>query len=266
MTKAAHKGYALITGASSGIGAVYADRLARRGYGLILVARDVERLEKLAAKLRAEPGYAVEVIQADLTKPAELRRVEEELRGNEKITMLVNNAGVAMSGELVDADPDVLEQMINLNAIVPSRLARAVLPGFVARGNGALINISSVLALAPELFNGAYSGTKAYLLNLTQKLQQEVGGKGVRVQAVLPGATRTEIWHRSGGSIDQLPKEMLMDVDELVDAALTGFDQGEVVTIPSLPDADEWQALNNARLKLGPNLSRDHAAARYRIQ
>lgn len=266
MTKAAHKGYALITGASSGIGAVYADRLARRGYGLILVARDVERLEQLANRLRAEPGYAVEVIPADLTKPAELARVEEELARNEKITLLVNNAGVAMSGELIDADPDRLEQMIRLNAIVPSRLARAVLPGFVARGSGALINISSVLALAPELFNGAYSGTKAYLLNLTQKLQEEVGGKGVQVQAVLPGATRTEIWERSGGSLEQLPKEILMDVDEMVDAALAGFDQGEVVTIPALPDVDDWKAMTVARLKLGPNLSRDHAAARYKLQ
>lgn len=266
MTQAQNKGFALITGASTGIGATYADRLAKRGYGLILVARDLRRLETLATRLRKEFGVPVEVIQADLTVSADLARVEQQLRNNTQITMLINNAGVAMSGDLIDADPVVLEKMIQLNITAPSRLALAALPGFVARKAGSLINISSVLALAPEMFNGAYSGTKAYVLNLTLKLEQELAGKGVRVQAVLPGATRTEIWERSGTGIHNLPKEILMDVDEMVDAALVGFDQGEVVTIPSLPDVADWQAATAARLKLGPNLSRDHAAARYKTQ
>jgi short-subunit dehydrogenase len=257
------QGTALITGASTGIGATYADRLARRGYDVVLVARDRARLEQLAATLRRSYGVDAELVVADLTVRADLARVEKVLLTDPRITLLVNNAGVAMNGELLDADPDQLEAMISLNVLAPSRLARAALPGFVARGRGALINISSVLALAPEMFNGAYSGTKAYLLNLSLKLQQEVGGKGVRVQAVLPGATRTEIWNRSGGDVNALPQEMLMDVDEMVDAALAGFDQGETVTIPSLPDAADWAAASAARLKLGPNLSRQHAAARY---
>ncbi|PTU32620.1 SDR family NAD(P)-dependent oxidoreductase [Stenotrophobium rhamnosiphilum] len=264
MTQAQNKGFALITGASTGIGATYADRLAKRGYGLILVARDLQRLEQLAGKLRQQSGVPVEVIQADLTVAADLARVEQQLRENSQITMLVNNAGVAMSGELIDADPAVLEKMIQLNITAPSRLALAALAGFVARKAGSLINISSVLALAPEMFNGAYSGTKAYVLNLTLKLQQELAGKGVQVQAVLPGATRTEIWERSGTGIHNLPQEILMDVDEMVDAALSGYDQGEVVTIPSLPNIEDWNNATAARLKLGPNLSRNQAAARYK--
>ncbi|MDP9143030.1 MAG: SDR family oxidoreductase [Pseudomonadota bacterium] len=258
------QGTALITGASTGIGATYADRLARRGYDVVLVARDRSKLEQLAAKLRNNYGVDADYVVADLTVRADLARVEQRLLTDPRITLLVNNAGVAMSGELVDADPDQLETMISLNVLAPSRLARAVLPGFVARGHGALINISSVLALAPEMFNGAYSGTKAYLLNLSLKLQQEVGGKGVRVQAVLPGATRTEIWGRAGTDLNAMPQDMLMDVDEMVDAALAGFDQGETVTIPSLPDAEDWVTATAARLKLGPNLSRNQAATRYK--
>lgn len=254
---------ALVTGASSGIGATYADRLARRGYDLILVARDVGRLEALARRLRAESGVAVEVLPADLTVRADLVRVEQRLRADPAIGVLVNNAGMAAPGDLLGADPDLLETMIQLNVTAVTRLAVAAADAFAARGRGTIINIASVLALLPERFNGAYSGSKAYVLNLSLALNQELAGRGVRVQAVLPGATRTEIWDRSGRPIDSLPPEMLMEADELVDAALAGLDQGELVTIPSLPDAGEWDALTAARLKLAPNLSRNHAAGRY---
>lgn len=203
-------GTALITGASSGIGAVYADRFAKRGYDLILVARNRERLEALATRLAADAGRSVKVIVADLNDRAARARVEQVLRTDASITVLVNNAGIAMSGDLVSADPERLESMIQLNVLVPSLLALAVIPGFVVRGSGTLINISSVLALAPERFNGSYSGTKAYLLNLSLRLQQEVAGNGVRVQVVLPGATRTAIWEKSGTDIATLPPSMLM--------------------------------------------------------
>jgi short-subunit dehydrogenase len=258
-----HPGTALITGASTGIGATYADRLARRGHDLILVARDHQRLEALATRLRAATGVAVEVLPADLTQGAGLARVEQRLRSDERITLLLNNAGMAVSGSLLDADPDRLQAMILLNVLAPTRLAAAIAPGFVRRGGGTLINIASVLALAPELFNGVYSGTKAYLLNFTQSLQQEIGKAGVRVQAVLPGATRTEIWERAGTDINALPASMLMEVDAMVDAALKGLDSGEQVTIPSLPDPGQWEAFTSARLALAPNLSRDRPAARY---
>jgi short-subunit dehydrogenase len=259
-------GTALITGASSGIGAVYADRLARRGHDLILVARDRRRLDALAARLAQETGRRIEVLPADLTQPADRRRVEDRLRADPAITLLVNNAGIAASGGLADGDLDRLEAMIQINAVAVMRLAGAAAPGFAARGRGTIINIASVLALAPELFNGVYSGTKAFVLNLSRGLHKEVGGRGVRVQAVLPGATRTEIWERSGTDPSHLPPEMLMDVEEMVDAALAGLDQGELVTIPALPDAGQWQAFDAARLAMQPNLSRDRAAARYLVR
>lgn len=257
-------GTALITGASAGIGATYADRLARRGHDLLLVARDRVRLEALATRLRADTGVAVEVLPADLTQRADLARVEQRLREDARITMLVNNAGIAVAGSLVGADPDRLETMIQLNVVAPTRLAAAVAPRFAAAGGGTLVNVASVLALAPEMFNGSYSGTKAYVLNLSQALQHELAPRGVRVQAVLPGATRTELWERAGVELASLPPSMVMDVGEMVDAALAGLDHGETVTIPSLPDPADWEAYSAARLALGPNLSRDRAALRYR--
>jgi len=257
------KGTALITGASSGIGAMYADRLARRGHDLILVARNRERLEALQRRLTDDTGRSVEIIVADLNDKTDLDRVEVRLRTDASITVLVNNAGMAMSGDLASADADRLESMILLNVLAPSRLALAAIPGFVGRGKGTLINISSVLALAPERFNGAYSGTKAYLLNLSLRLQQEVASRGVRVQVVLPGATRTEIWEKAGTDIATLPPSMVMDVDSMVDAALAGLDRGEVVTIPALPDVADWDAYEAARQRMIPNLSGSVPAARY---
>ncbi|EJL92312.1 short-chain dehydrogenase of unknown substrate specificity [Herbaspirillum sp. CF444] len=256
-------GTALITGASTGIGATYADRLARRGYDLILVARDAQRLEQVAQRLRKETSVKVEILPADLVNKADLLKVEQRLRTDASVTMLVNNAGMSIAGELADGDIDKYDAMIQLNITAVMRLAAAVAPGFIQRKGGTLINLASVLALAPELFNGAYSGTKAFVLNLTQSLQNELGKHGVRVQAVLPGATRTEIWERSGSDIDALPDAMVMDVDDLVDAALAGLDLGEPVTIPPLPDVGQWAALTAARHAMGPNLSLKHPAGRY---
>ena len=256
-------GTALITGASTGIGATYADRLARRGYDLVLVARDAQRLEQVAERLRKETSVKVEILPADLVNKADLLKVEQRLRTDASITMLINNAGMSIAGELADGDIDKYDAMIQLNITAVLRLAAAVAPGFIQRKGGTLINLASVLALAPEMFNGAYSGTKAFVLNLTQSLQNELGKHGVRVQAVLPGATRTEIWERSGSDIDALPDAMVMSVDDLVNAALTGLDLGEQVTIPPLPDVAQWDALTVARQAMGPNLSLKNPAARY---
>jgi hypothetical protein len=257
------QGTALITGASSGIGAVYADRLAQRGFDLYLVARDQQRLDALAAALQQKTGRAIRTLRADLTNRADLLSVAERLRIDGAITMLVNNAGTVAPGTLLDGDSDQLEAMIQLNVVAATRLAVEAARAFVARGRGTIINTASVLALTPERVNGGYSGSKAFLLNLTQALQAETVAAGVRVQAVLPGATRTEIWARSGRPLASLPAEILMDVDELVDAALSGLDQGEPVTIPSLEDPALWQAFSEARAALGPHLSRNHAARRY---
>ncbi len=259
-----HKGTALITGASTGIGAVYADRLARRGYNLILSARDATRLNALAARLRAEAGVAVDVLPADLTTRAGRAVLEQRLKNDPVISLLVNNAGMAASGTLVELDPAVIETMIEVNVIAVARLAAAAARAFVTRGQGTIINIASVLALAPERFNGVYSGTKAFVLNLTQSMQNELTPLGIQVQAVLPGATRTEIWERAGVDISKYPADMMMEVHEMVDAALAGLDMREAVTIPSLPQPEDFDALTQARLALGPNLSHSQAAARYK--
>ena len=257
------QGTAVVTGASSGIGAVYADRLARRGYDLVLVARDTARLAALAERLARETGVRTEVLQADLTDRADLARVEQRLQSDASIRLLLNNAGMAVTGTLIEADINAVERMVALNVLAPTRLAAAAAKGFMARKAGTLINIASVLALVPEMFSGTYSGTKAYVLNLTRSLQAELGPHGVRVQAVLPGATRTEIWDRSGTPIGHLPQDMLMDVEAMVDAALEGLDQGEDVTIPSLEAIHEWNALEDARRALGPFLSLREPATRY---
>jgi uncharacterized protein len=265
MSALVSKGTALITGASTGIGAVYADRLARRGYDLILVARNEEKLTEVAARLKAN-GRSIETLAADLTKKEDVQRVADRLSADATISALVNNAGTASVGKLLDSKIDDLESMINLNVTALTRLALAALPGFVARKNGLLINIASVVALAPELLNGTYSGTKAYVLNFTQALKKEVEGKGVTVQAVLPGATATPIWEKAGRPVEHLPAEIVMTAEDMVDASLAGLDQHELITIPSLPDIADWEKFEAARKTLGPNLSRQKPAARYGIQ
>lgn len=257
------KGTALVTGASSGIGAIYAERLARRGYDLVLVARDPQRLQSLSQQLAAQTGRKVEALQADLNVKADMRKVEERLAADKTLTLLVNNAGLGATAPLADSSIDAMDDMIQLNVAALTRLTHAALPGLLARGQGAIINIASIVALAPELLNGVYGGTKAYVLAFTQSLHHEVGAKGVQVQAVLPGAISTPFWSRAGVPVEHLPQHIVMQADELVDAALSGFDQRELVTIPSLPDAAQWEAFNAARLAMGPGLSLQKAAQRY---
>ncbi|MFS1291759.1 SDR family NAD(P)-dependent oxidoreductase [Pseudomonas piscis] len=264
MSSVRSQGKALITGASSGIGAVYAERLAARGFDLLLVARDEERLHVAANTLQASHSVQVEVLKSDLTSRSDLLEVERRLRNDRDISLLLNNAGVAADGPLAAADLDQMEQMIQLNVVALTRLASAAAANFSAAGRGAIINIASVVALLPERFNATYSATKAYVLSLSQSLQAELKGTGVQVQAVLPGVTRTEIWQRAGFDVSVIPAEMVMDAGEMVDAALSGFDQRELITLPSLPDAGDWQAMVAARLALAPNLSRSSAAARYK--
>jgi short-subunit dehydrogenase len=260
----AAKGTALITGASTGIGAVYADRLAKRGYDLILVARSHEKLAQVAERLKAT-GRKVETIAADLTKAEEVQRVAGRLSTDATITALVNNAGVGSAGKLLDAKIDDLEPMIYLNVTALTRLTLAALPGFVERKNGLLINVASIVALAPDLLNGTYSGSKAYVVNFTQALKTEMQDKGVTVQAVLPGAIATPFWDRAGLPVEHLPNEIVMTAEDLVDASLAGLDRGEVITIPSLPEIAEWERYEEARKAMGPNLSRQKPAARYGI-
>lgn len=252
---------ALVTGASSGIGATYADRLARRGHDLVLVARDRDRMEAIAARLRAETGVGIDVLPADLTEPGDLAGVEARLREDERIGLLVNNAGAAAPGGFADPDLDVQDRLIRLNVTAVTRLAGAVIPRFLAQSGGAIINIASVLALAPEWMPGIYAATKSYVLAFSQSLQAELGPRGLYVQAVLPAATRTEIWERSGRSVDAISG--VMNVGELVDAALVGFDRRETITIPPLPEIGQWEDFAAARQVMLPNFRQEHPAARY---
>jgi short-subunit dehydrogenase len=251
----------LITGASSGIGATYADRFARRGHDLVLVARDKQRMEALAARLRDETGVAIEILRADLTNPGELAVVETRLRDDRRIAIFVNNAGAALGGTFVEQAADDVGRLIALNTTAVVRLASAVAPRFVEAGEGAIVNISSVVGLAPEFGMSVYGATKAFVTFLSQGLSLELGPKGVYVQAVLPAATRTEIWERASIDVNRLP--VVMEVGELVDAALVGFDRREPITIPPLHDAGQWEAYQTARQAILPGLRQEHAAARY---
>ncbi len=259
------RGTALITGASSGIGAVYADRLAKRGYDLILVARNQSRLDSLAKRLQAETGRSVETIAADLNDRADLAKIETTLQTNAGITLLVNNAGVGAAAPLLNSDVDKMDEMIRLNVGALTRLTYAAAPGFVARGAGTIVNISSIVAISPETLNGVYGGSKAFVLAFSQSLQHELAQKGVRVQAVLPGATATEFWDIAGLPVHNLPTAIVMSADNLVDAALAGLDQGETVTIPSLPDKAEWDAFDAARRTMSGKISSSAPAGRYNI-
>jgi short-subunit dehydrogenase len=258
------KGTALITGASTGIGAVYADRLARQGYDLILVARSRARLNALANRLSDETGRTVEVVAADLTNKADSLRVEQILRSDASITLLVNNAGVGGVMPLLASPVDDMEAMINLNVTALMRLAYAAVPGFVARGAGTVINIASIVAIAPEILNGVYGGTKAFVLSLSQSMQHELADKGLRIQAVLPGATATDFWSEAGNPVENLPQEIVMSAEDMVDAALAGLAAGEVVTIPGLHDGSQWDRYEAQRKALSGMFGNCVAAPRYR--
>ena len=252
----------LITGASTGIGAAYAERFARRGHDLVLVARDKVRMEALGARLRQEHDVAIDILQADLTQPTELAPVEARLRDDARIGILVNNAGTSVGGTFVEQRTDDLARLVALNATAPLRLASAVAPRLAAAGEGAIVNIGSVVGLSPEYGSTVYGATKAFVLFLSQGLSLELAPRGVYVQAVLPAVTRTEIWGHVGTDVDKLSG--VMEVGDLVDAALVGFDRREPVTIPPLPDAAQWQAFEAARQAMLPNYGNALPAERYR--
>lgn len=253
-------GTALVTGASSGIGEVYAERLARRGHDVVLVGRSAERLDLVAGRLR-QAGGSVDVLAADLGEAAGRARVEAALRDDPRITLLVNNAGLMSGGPLSAADPEALEAMLDVNVTALTRLAAVAAGQFVPRGRGAIVNVASAMAFIDTPRTAAYAASKAYVLSFTLALDLELREKGVQVQAVLPGYTRTPMIGDGQG----LPPELVMDVGELVDAALVGFDRRELVTIPSLPDPADYEAWAAARSALLPNLSRSNAAPRYGV-
>jgi short-subunit dehydrogenase len=260
------KGTVVITGASGGMGAVYADRFAKRGYNLLLIARDGKRLGDVANKVSEQHGVSVEALVSDLTDKSALLKLEARLQADKSVSILVNNAGFGGTMSLVDSSIDELEKMIFLNVTALTRLTAAVLPNLIAKKAGAVINIASAVAVNPDALNGTYSGTKAYVLNFTQSLFKTLKGTDVQVQAVLPGATRTDFWDRAGLPVHNLPEKNVMSAEDCVDAALAAFDAKELVTIPALPDVEVWNRYEQARLALYPFLSSKEAAKRYHVE
>jgi short-subunit dehydrogenase len=261
-------GTALITGASSGIGAIYADRLARRGFDLILVSRDHDKLNAAARTLRQQTGKDIRVMAADLTEPYDLACVEELLRSDPTITILVNNAGLGAARPLLDSSADQMETLISLNVIALMRLTYAAVPDFIRRGTGTIINISSIVAIAPEILNGVYGGTKAFVLAFSHSLHNELADKGIRIQVVLPPGTKSNFFNVAGIPIETMTEERratLMSTEDVVDAALAGLDLGEFVTLPSLTRIERWSAYEAARQELIPGLRSATPAERYKV-
>lgn len=256
-------GTVLITGASSGIGAVYADRFARRGHDLILVARNQARLTGVASTLTQQYGVSVRTLAADLATEDGLAAVEAVIAQDDTITHLVNNAGFGSAAPLATADISEMQAMVAINVMAPMRLTYAIVPLFRQRGRGTIINISSIVAIGPEILNGVYGGTKSFVLAFSQSLRKELHETGVKVQVVLPGATGTEFWDIAGLPASNLPTEWVMSAEDLVDAALIGLDRGEFATIPSLMDAAEWDGWEAARAAMLPHLSSARPADRY---
>ena len=265
MTNPTSKKVALVTGASSGIGAVYADRLAARGYDLILVARRADRLEALCAQVSKAHGIKAESIVADLTQDHDLARIEAVLSTNEDVRVLVNNAGIARLGPVAQRSADDALSQIALNVTALTRLAQAVVPQFIRRNQGVIINIASALAIHSLPISAVYSGTKAFVMQYSRGLQQELAETAVKVQLVLPASTATEIWDLSGVPLAALNKDTLMTTENMVDAALAGFDQGETITWPSVADASLWEKYEAARSALFAGTQAGTPAPRYRI-
>ncbi|MBY0583150.1 MAG: SDR family oxidoreductase [Sphingomonas sp.] len=257
------KGTALITGASGGIGAIYADRLARQGYNLILVARSAATLDRVAADIRARSGREVDTIVADLAVSSQLSVVEDRIKNDRQITLLVNNAGIGSTAQALEADVNTMSAMIALNVNALMRLSYAAVPAFAGRGSGTIVNIASIVAVAPEVLNGVYGGTKAFVLAFSQNLRHELAGSGVHVQVVLPGATATGFWDVAGTPVEHLPGEIVMRADEMVDAALAGLARDEFATIPGLHNETRWDAFETARQAMAGELSANTPAARY---
>ncbi|MEJ7935721.1 SDR family NAD(P)-dependent oxidoreductase [Sphingobium sp. AN558] len=255
---------AIVTGASAGIGAVYARKLAERGYDLIAVARNAERLEANASRIREETGRAVEVVVADLSKSSEVLKLAARIAEDATIAFLLNNAGISLQGGVLQNSLADAEDLIAVNITAPTLLSIAAAKAFGERGGGTVVNISSVTAFVPEMFDRAYSGSKNYLINLTVSLAGSTKDAGVRFQAVLPGPTDTDLWARGQVPESIVPRSMIMSPEDLVEAALVGLDRGEVLTLPTVADESVWAAYETSRLALRSSLAAGQPAQRYR--
>jgi short-subunit dehydrogenase len=223
------KGWAVVTGASSGIGESFARALDGRGYSVLLVARRRERLETLARTLKR-----AEVLVADLASEAEVARVAAHALGLGDVELLINNAGFATNGSFVDLDPAREVAMLKLNALTPLQLAQRLLPPMIARRRGGVVNVSSIGAFQPVPYMATYGATKAFLLSWSEAIAEELRGSGVRVLAVCPGPTRTEFFDVAGVNPAMAKLPHVMSSDELVARTLDALDDGRAVLVPGL--------------------------------
>ena len=261
---------ALVTGASSGIGAAFAERLARDQYDVMLVARRSERLEALAQRLRQAHRVKVEVIVADLTQRDPLQAVERRIAEATNLALLVNNAGFGGYMPFVNLDPDRAEELIRLQVVAVTRLSRAALPGMIARGHGAIINVSSRLAFSAALSapnmpkRATYAATKAFINTFTQILHAELAGTGVQVQALCPGVVRTEFHERMGQDPARIPAAIVMTPEDVVEASLAGLKLGEVICVPALDDPGVLAQIEQDQRQLLEHSGGNAIAKRYR--
>jgi len=262
MTEDSKLGLAVVTGASSGLGAVYADRLAARGHALVLIARRGKRLEALAKDLLARHGVACRIEVTNLEAPDDLARIETLVR-DQPVSVLVNNAGIGALGQTSDQTAGEIASVVKLNVLALSVLSHAALEGFRTRSSGTLVNIGSVIALAPNAAGAAYSGSKAFVLNFTRSLQLEYAASPIRIQLVQPGPIKTEFFEAAGVSEDMFPPESFLSAEQLVDAALAGMDAGEAVTTPSMPDVQSWNGLEERRVAFIASTRSGRVADRY---
>jgi short-subunit dehydrogenase len=223
---------ALVTGASSGIGAAFARALGRDGWDLVIVARRQRRLAALARAIASEHGVRVEPLAADLTKPASLRAVGERIARSRSLELLVNDAGLGDFQPFAESEWPGIESEILVNVLATVRLTHAALPGMVRRGRGAVINVSSTAAFAPCPRFAIYGATKAFVNSFSEALHLELEGTGVRVQALCPGLTTTEIFTRAGADTSGLPGFLWMEPEAVVEASLAALARDAVVCVP----------------------------------
>lgn len=237
---------ALVTGASSGIGAALAERLAEDGRDLVIVARRKERLEALAQRLQVRTGAAVEVMVVDLTVPEELAAVERRIADEPRLDVVVNNAGFGAYGPFAELSTTFTDDLIRVHCRAPVRLVHAALPGMITRSRGAIVNVASLLALSGPLRSrmsgkATYAAAKAFLLTFTQALAVELEGTGVQAMAVLPGMVETEFYDAKRG-IEPSPVTMMRAAD-VAQAVVRGLELGEVICVPGLDDTTLFDRL-----------------------
>lgn len=262
-------GTAIVTGASSGIGKVFADRFASRGYDVVLVARRKDRLQSIAADLKNRFSVHADIIVADLSEPAGVALVSDRISSDPSVRILVNNAGYSTIKPLAQTPEDVIPNMIALNITALTTLSKAAVVRFTERGAGTIINVGSGAGFAPFPGIGipVYASTKAYVYLFTKYLQNEVEGTDVNVRLVLPGAVVSEGWDVAGGAeLDPLPDAIVMTTENCVDAVMSGLDQGEAIIAPSLHDLSLLEAYEGASGALLQAMFDANPAARYNVK